>query len=158
MKKRIAFAALLFLAAAVVVGCAKRPEGLPELYPTEITVTTADGTPIANAFVKVASLEQPINFTIGGTTDGSGVAVMRAQLPTGDFVGAPAGKLKVTVSKSLKVTTGDGADDYTTVEVISADYQNINKTPLEIDIQTTGENKATLQCEANPEHADKVAQ
>lgn len=150
--------ALTFLALAVVVGCQKRPEGLPELYPTEITVTTTDGTPIANAFVKVANPEQPINFTIGGKTNELGVATLQAQLPTGSFMGAPAGKLKVTVSKSLKVITGEGADDFTTVDLVNSEYQNINLTPLEIDVTAAGDNKVALQCEVNPEYADRVAE
>ena len=158
MKKSVAFTLSVLLVLAVMAGCSKRPEGLPELYPTEITITTPDGTPIPNAFVKVADPAQPINYTIGGSTDTKGVAKVQAQLPDGSFVGAPAGKLKVTVSKSLKIVTGEGSDDYTTGELFDAKLQNLELTPLEMEVSASGDNKATFACEVNPDHADRVAE
>jgi len=147
---------MVLLSLAVGTGCTKRPEGLPKLYPTQITLKTTEGMPIINAFVQVAAPENPINYSIGGITDAGGTALMMAQVPNGVFRGAPAGSLKVTVSKSLKIVTGDGPDEYTTAQLFPTDYQNFAQTPFEVTVKETGTNTAELECEINEDYVDYI--
>ncbi len=81
-------------------GCSDRkPEGLPKLYSTTITITQ-EGKPLADASVLLIDPDGP-NHRWGpsGITDGSGVATIKTD---NRYPGAPAGKFKVLVSKSAR--------------------------------------------------------
>lgn len=155
MKKNFVFALSALLVLAAMVGCEKRPEGLPELYPTKITIKTPDGKPITDAFVSVANLENPIRFNIGGKTNKDGVAEMMVQLPTGKFMGAPEGKLAVAVTKSIRVVPDGDENNSFGAQVIDAAYNDANNSPLSIEVKK-GNNEASFECEVNPDYADKI--
>ena len=96
MLKSIHTTVLLFLAAALFSGCSPsdRPEGLPTLYPCEITVIQ-DGAPLAGANVTFMG-DQP--WAVGGGTDDKGVARIFTH---GKFEGAPIGTYSVLISKTI---------------------------------------------------------
>lgn len=89
--------------AALLIGCAKekRPDGIPQQFPTTVTVLQ-EGVPLAGATVAfMAADEGSVNsrWAIDGTTDSSGKAQMAVN---GRYKGSPAGKFKVMVIKFEK--------------------------------------------------------
>ena len=95
-----ALVVLCCLAAVAVVGCGpKLPDGMPKLYPTAVTITS-DGQPVADA--PVQAFMPGFSWPIAGVTDASGRAELSVQ---GQFPGAPAGELTVTVRK-LRIVDG----------------------------------------------------
>jgi hypothetical protein len=134
---------LLTTALLIVAGCngKKTPDGLPKLYPCEITVIQ-DGKPLAGATVILFSEDNSVTWGVSGGTLENGVAVMYTH---GDFKGAPAGKYKVVITKTVIENqptqeqlqnpnfAGSFGDSYDTVAL---KYKNMEKTPLRIEVKT----------------------
>lgn len=156
MKKCLTFAVLLFLIAVVSIGCGpKRPEGLPDLYPTEITIN-CNGAPLAGAYVTVMNAEAPISFAIGGKTNEMGVAAMQVQIAEGDFMGAPEGNLSVLVSKTTIIKDPGGNSDLDFgAELVDPVYLDAKNTPLKIEV-TKGTNAATFDVKPNEKYIDQL--
>ncbi|MDR1958188.1 MAG: carboxypeptidase-like regulatory domain-containing protein [Planctomycetaceae bacterium] len=74
-------------------GGAKKPEGMPPLYPCQITITQ-EGKPLADAVVSLASENN--KWQSSAQTDTKGVAEL---ITYGQFLGVPAGTYKVLVVK-----------------------------------------------------------
>ena len=146
MKSFIAL--FLCITVGLTAGCGrgpKRPEGMPDLYKTTITITQAD-SPLADAMVnlKLADGAQSQWYS-GGATDANGVVTVSTQ---GDFQGAPAGKYKVLVSKVT--TENDPSNERSlTYEMVDPQYANFAKTPLEIEIKAEPGNTFTLDVGPN---------
>ena len=141
-----------FIAVAVVavIGCAKtdKPEGLPDLFPCEITITQ-DGKPLAGANVVFFGDQK---WAVGGGTAENGVAKIYTH---GKFEGAPSGKYKVTVTKTITEGGPTEADlnnpSYSggygkQYDVIDKKFRSAETTTLEIDV-APGKNTKTLDVE-----------
>ena len=131
------FAALL-LAVSFIVGCGgePRPAGMPRLYSASIVVTQG-GEPLEGASVTLTP-EDPENARWGpmGTTDGSGVAVLRTD---GKYAGAPLGAYKVVVSKLQIIDPPPGTPGESRgVNHVPSQYASIADTPLRVEITAKG--------------------
>lgn len=86
-------------------GCSfgpKKPEGMPKLCPTEVTVSSDSG-PVADAIVSLIPADGTrAKWGSGGKTNSNGVAKIKTH---GQFDGVPVGKYKITVKKTE--TQGD---------------------------------------------------
>ena len=153
MKSLIPLLICVSLGLVIIAGCGgpKRPEGMPELYKTTITVTQA-GTPLVDAMVnlKLADNSQSQWYS-GGATDANGVVIVSTQ---GDFPGAPAGKYKVLVSKVTTEDNPNNPEQRLTFEMVEPQYANFAKTPLEIEVKAEPENNFTL--DAGPTYKKEV--
>ena len=89
----------------LAVGCApsNRPDGLPPLHPTTVTIMQ-NGTPLSGVSVRLIAKE-PSEWPSAGTTDASG----KANIVTyGQFPGTPEGEYTIVLSKTESVSKGDG--------------------------------------------------
>ena len=143
---------LCFLTVPLVAlfGCSPsdRPEGLPTLYPCEITVIQ-EGVPLAGANVTFIG-DQP--WAIGGGTDDKGVARIFTH---GKFEGAPVGTYSVLITKTVlegaptpeerdnPSYTGGGGTMYSTVD---RKFGVLDTTPFTIEI-IAGKNSQTFDVE-----------
>ena len=154
----LAGAALMLLS---VGGCGdSRPEGMPELYPTTVTITQ-EGEPLADATVSLYPENSELaRWPVGGKTDENGEAVMTT---FAKYPGAPAGTFKVAVNKT--VTEGDpvpehpGRDatpeeiaaydramktgSFEAYRVVAEEYRTAGTTPLTVEVEAGGENNFT---------------
>lgn len=134
----------LLLLVLFVSGCAeRRPPGFPTLYPVTLHVTQ-EGEPLADASVSLRWIDNSMTWSIGGTTDEKG----NVRLAThGKFEGAPLGKFKVVVFKTVSIgekeyeeasNRGDlKAAEKIDVQVFSHvenRYNSPDTTPIEIEI------------------------
>ncbi|WP_442507783.1 carboxypeptidase regulatory-like domain-containing protein [Novipirellula sp. SH528] len=141
VNRTAAVAALLFV---VACGCSgeSAPDGLPDLYPTTLTIHQS-GSPLVGASVQLVSTDPVLGkWVSGGSTNDKGEVVVMTH---GNFEGAPAGKFKVTVNKTL--TDGQVAGNDPGVsspvkmyDLVDAKYRNLTTTPIEVEI-AAGENK-----------------
>ncbi|MDR0610625.1 MAG: hypothetical protein LBG58_10980 [Planctomycetaceae bacterium] len=127
---------LFILLSLGIFGCGEnRPDGLPKLYPVSLQFTQ-DGIPCNGASVHLVPLEE-IVWAIGGSTDANGTVVFKTH---GKFAGVPAGKYKVTVSKTEREEIGPTPQSiYESQEIVFYDlveqvYSNPKMTPLEIEV------------------------
>ncbi|MFG0262836.1 MAG: carboxypeptidase regulatory-like domain-containing protein, partial [Novipirellula sp. JB048] len=75
---------------------------MPELYPATVTITQ-EGDGLADATVTLYPEDPALRrWAVGGVTDENGTATLRTHVK---FPGAPAGRFKVMVNKT--VTEGD---------------------------------------------------
>jgi len=144
----------MILCFGLFAGCTQKlPDGFPKLYPTTLTVTQ-EGTPLAEASVILYSADDPsFRWVVTGVTDSKGNA------PLGTFAttqirknGAPAGKFKVTVTKTKSdevpvlspVAEQDEIDAWRAQmrqlkpqnhKFVEQQYSDINATPLEVVIE-----------------------
>ena len=98
MNRTLASLIVLLSMVFLMTGCwgEPRPAGMPKLYPASIVVTQ-EGTPLEGASVLLFPEDSANSqWGPGGTTDASGVAVLRTN---GKYPGAPLGSYKVAVSK-----------------------------------------------------------
>lgn len=131
----------LILVALSIAGCTGndgRPADLPPLFPCEITITQ-EGNPLVGATVGLESIgESQGTYFPAGITDDRGKTV----LSTYGYDGAPAGKYKVTVRKTVTEggsnatneygePIGSGGIEYRTVET---KFSRANTTPHEIEV------------------------
>ena len=96
------FVALLLIGLVLCsFGCSrgpKRPDGFPKIYPTEITVNSASG-PVEDAIVTLYPADgSRSQWSSGARTNAKGVARIKTH---GQFDGAPEGKYKVVVKKTV---------------------------------------------------------
>lgn len=167
--------ALLLLAAVAFTGCGEpKPEGLPTLYPATIKVVQ-DGKPLEGATVTFVPEDASLTrWPIGGDTDAEGVVKLNT---FHKYAGAPAGKYKVTVNKS--VTTGDPkpvhpgenatfeqlqaydkamkTGKFEVFKVVAPKFRIANTTTLNVEIQASGGNSATLDVEGAVKEKDAAA-
>jgi len=117
----------LFLCALMlfVVACGgpKKPDGMPALHKTTLTLTQ-DGTPLAGASVSLVPETGAMRWPAGGITDKSGTVHIKTMA---QFDGAPEGSYKVTVIKTEEEDTGEvvkmsDADGGGTVPVMKSYY------------------------------------
>ena len=135
------FYAILSVLIVLAMGCApsNRPDGMPPLHPTTITITQ-NGSPLAGVSVRLIAKE-PNGWATAGTTDASG----KAEIVThGQFSGAPEGAYAIVLSKTEHVNKGGGGQSGEeggsggTTEVFSL-----------IAVEHTKEETSTLQITVN---------
>ena len=154
----------IFLAVTLVLcllsGCnrQKRPDGMPPLFPCDITITQ-DGKPLDEADVRLVLESGTTDWITAGKTNASGVAKLSTHA---QFAGAPAGTFKVLVSKNVPAPSKypmpaqDASPDEWSewrgkvqletcplVRYVKPEYENANTTPHSITI-TKGKNTATF--------------
>lgn len=129
------------LVALFIAGCSKddgRPKDLPPLFPCEITITQ-DEKPLAQATVSLESSGEVNSVYLpSGITDESG----KALISTYGFKGAPAGKYKVTVRKTIVEDVKQVMDSYgdmvdspgTDYRVVERKYSDAKATPHELEV------------------------
>ena len=102
------FHTILSVLVMLAVGCtpSNRPDGLPPLYPTTVTITQ-NGSPLADVSVGLISAE-PSEWVVSGLTDTSGKASI---VTHGQFSGAPAGEYTVVLSKTENVFDGERSSE-----------------------------------------------
>ena len=96
--KKIAMIIPVFAVAvlALTSGCGQKlPAGMPKLYPVTITLTS-DGQPLVGAGVSAYTDIANFSWSIAGVTDENGQTEL---LTSGQYRGAPEGKLTVCVEK-----------------------------------------------------------
>ncbi|MDD3586265.1 MAG: carboxypeptidase-like regulatory domain-containing protein [Thermoguttaceae bacterium] len=139
-----------------MTGCGEKlPPGMPKLYPAKMTVTYEDGKPIEKALIILIADGGTGNasWSHTGNTDASGGAEIFTQ---GKYKGLPAGKYKVTVSKTVsegepmpgEPTDEESAKRYDAwkksankekvFKVISPEFEDGSKTPLSITVEAKG--------------------
>ena len=122
---RLLFGGLL-VGCLAIMGCGggeSKPANMPTLYPITLKFTQ-EGQPCAGALVIL--IPQDTNkWTTGGITDAAGGTVLKTH---GKYLGVPAGKFKITVSK--QETDADG----TAYNLINPDYGDISKTTLNLEV------------------------
>lgn len=143
-------------------GCSrgpKKPEGMPKLYPTEITVNSESG-PVADAIVSLVPADgSRAQWSSGGRTNAQGMARVKTH---GQFDGVPTGKYKVIVKKT--VTEGEAPppmgtdaesqriyDEYMSsgnkqkfFNVVDAKFNSVKTTPLGVDVAEQKLNATTV--------------
>jgi hypothetical protein len=139
---------------SLIAGCggAKKPSGFPDLVPHSIVVKNGG---VAEAGVSVSLLPENLSgsWAVGGTTDAEG----KTKLATfqGDYTkfGAPAGKFKVVLSKTVRPASEVSEEEYIRMSqgerdvygqkmaeemkklpIIVPESLTTSKTPLTIDI------------------------
>jgi len=134
-------------------GCSrgpKRPDGMPKLYSTEITVNSESG-PVDDAIVTLYPSDgSRSQWSSGARTNAQGVARIKTH---GQFDGVPEGKYKVVVKKTI--TEGDdpppmGIDEETQrvyeeymrsgnqqkiFSVINSQFESVKSTTLEAEVK-----------------------
>ena len=128
----LAFSLLLF------PGCSdtSRPSDLPPLFPCTVSVTQG-GVPLAGVFVELVSLDSQ-KYRASASTDEGG----RATMTTYGYPGAPAGKYKIIVRKSIEDDIVMGKDVYGADAIVSSNRYNVveplygqtDQTPHEVEV------------------------
>ncbi|MCL2624701.1 MAG: hypothetical protein FWD31_13650 [Planctomycetaceae bacterium] len=134
----------LILVVPLILGCGQRPmpEGLPKLYPLALDLFQ-DDQPLVEATVSLYPADSTSKWSSGGFSDNNGRAVI---VTHGGFDGAPVGKYKVAVVKSIIEGAPESMDDQGNSQsftLIETQYTNRNTTPLEIEVQS-GQNSLRL--------------
>lgn len=159
-KRCVPFSVLLGILASVI-GCNEpRLEGMPDTYPTSITITQ-DGAPLAGATVVLYPEDSSLTrWPVGGITDEQGKADM---MTSSKYAGAPAGKFKVIVSKTVtegdplpkhpgQGATRDQINEYDRAlktgkfeifKVVEKTYRTAGTTTLNVEVSAAGENNLT---------------
>ena len=115
---------LLLLAVTLVLpvpGCGgqKLPAGMPDLYPTTITITQ-ENQPLGDAIVMLANADKSVEWSAVARTNAKGVAVLET---SGQYKGVPAGTYKVTVTKQEMERPPDPYADAPDPKVDQGKYQ-----------------------------------
>ena len=102
--RSIKFLSLLMLATLFCVGCGpKKPDGIPKLNQTKITVQKA-GAPVVEANVFLVPDGAPSgSWSVSGKTDAMGVAVIKTMQGDWEAPGAPEGNYKIYLTKFTKI-------------------------------------------------------
>lgn len=140
VNQTVALASLCLLG---VCGCSGQsiPDDLPELYPTTLTVHQS-GTPLVGASVQLVAADPALQkWVSGGSTNEKGEVVVMTH---GKFEGAPVGKFKVTVNKTLTEGQSAGNDPGVSnpvkiYDLVETKFRSITTTPVEVEIMA-GEN------------------
>lgn len=141
---------LLCVGASLLVslGCVgkKKPDGLPELYPTIITITT-EGNPLEGASVVLMPSDPDNRWAAAGITDSSGKAVIRTYA---QFLGAPEGKFKVCVTKTYTDPSiplprpGEPGPLPPSYELVNPKFGRPDKTDFEMEVVAGKKNTETF--------------
>ena len=136
------------------IGCSKEklPEGMPTLGPIKLKLTTDGSTPLESASVTlVPENAEMTKWLAGGTTDGQGVCLIRT---LGRYDGAPVGKYKVIVQKTIieggasgEVTDAGGSSaggQAKSFHLVGKEYRSPQTTPLEVEVQEKANPDVTL--------------
>ena len=102
MKPSTFFMLFLFFVVLTLVGCNRRPAGMPATFPCKITIVNG-GTPQVGYDVSLYSVTGNGSLSISARTNSSGVANIKTQLTDYVAQGAPEGTYKVTVEKHLEL-------------------------------------------------------
>ena len=119
-----------------VGGCApsNRPPGMPVLHPASITITQ-EGKPVSDVSIRLVP-DTPSEWLVSSMTNDSGTAPL---VTYGQFPGAPEGKYKVVLSKTVleEVEPSRDAESSAVMDiysVIAVEYTKPETTTLEITI------------------------
>lgn len=144
-KLPIAVCFALSFACMLLSGCTgeKKPEGMPEIHSTVIKIES-EGKALTDASVSLVPVDKTQTWTAGGTTDSSGTATM---MTFAKFPGAPAGKFKVCVTKTLVEPDPNADPDSPSVGSISYDlvddkYANPDTSDFEVEVVAGQKNTA----------------
>jgi hypothetical protein len=135
---RTQFAVVFCLFTCGLTGCGEpKPDGLPKLQPVSLSFIQ-EGQPCENASVHLNPVDEN-PWAVGGTADSTGTVVFRTH---GKYSGAPAGKYKVTVSKTDREEIGPPPKDMFDIQqetvmydLVDPVYSNPATTPLEIEVE-----------------------
>ena len=139
-----------------VVGCGgeKKPDGMPALQKTTLAFVQ-DGSPLTDATITLVPLEsENIRWPAGGTTDSQGVLQVKTMAK---YDGVPAGKFKITVSKTetegtfTPVESSDeggarrpaATGNVKTYYLVDKKYRSADTTDLDLEIKS-GTNAETF--------------
>ena len=161
MKKSILALSLgLFVVLGLAAGCGpKLPDGMPALYPTEITITV-DGQPVENALVSAFPASATFTWPIGGKTDASGKVAL---MTDGKYSGAPEGELTVCVIKNRDVhgetfNTPKPTDSYDSARAwerkVTSELQTFRVVGVDYNAKETSPLKMTIKKGSNAETFD----
>lgn len=139
MRKPVKSAVMIVLC-LLAMGCSseKRPTGMPELIPTVIKLTQG-GAPLEGASIAlIPQAAENSRWASGGSTDSNGEVAIQT---LGRYAGAPAGKYKITVYKSLIEDLSPGVEDspsvikkYKTYSLVDIKLRTPDTTSLELDV------------------------
>lgn len=101
----IRYMLLLSLVCLLLGGCSRSSDGLPPLYPCQITILQ-EGKPLSNAYVTLfidrgestSETGHQQNWAVSGATDSEGIALIGTN---GRRLGAPQATYKVTIVKTV---------------------------------------------------------
>jgi len=129
---------LALLPLLLFCACSKssRPADLPPLFPCAVSVTQG-GAPLEGAYVELISPDAQ-KYRPSATTNENG----KASLLTYGHSGAPAGKYKILVKKTIEDDIVYSTDEYGTQSIASSNryelvddlYHDATKTPHEIEV------------------------
>ena len=119
-------------------GCSEssRPSDLPPLFPCTVSVTQGGG-PLVGAYVELVSPDSPTYRPSASTDENGNAAIM-----TYGFSGAPVGKYKIIVRKSIEDDIVMGKDEYGVDAVVSSNRYNVvadihgdaSRSPHEVEV------------------------
>lgn len=136
------FLTAFLLLSFVSCGGQKKPDGMPPLHPTKITIVQENG-PLEGATVTLVNADDPrFRWVVGGVTDAQGICQLKTH---GNYQGVPVGKYKVLVQKSYSTGGSEPSGvpqpaSVNTPEVkwfdtVDLKYKTVNTTDLEIGIK-----------------------
>ncbi|MDR0610799.1 MAG: hypothetical protein LBG58_11865 [Planctomycetaceae bacterium] len=142
---RLSFIILFSIGITLACNRVQKPNGLPKLFPCTITITQ-NGVPVQGILISLIDPDVTECWTVSGLTNTSGTATIRTH---GNFVGAPSGVYKVTLSKTEKTgeyDTMSGTLPSQSVplqiySLIDTKYNDETTTPLKITV----ENKKVIE-------------
>lgn len=142
MKYRFALLVAICCLGAAVVGCSKgpkKPDDLPSLNPTTITVTYDDGTPVDGATVALLPVEKQAGraWNLTGKTDANGTVTLKTD---GNWDGAPSGVYNVIVTKEVSeveepTEKGGSSRAKSVTRLVDQKYANPKTSGLTVEIQ-----------------------
>jgi hypothetical protein len=119
-----------------VAGCSNnnipKPEGFPDIYPVTLTMTQ-EGKLLTGTTVTLVAQDQSTKWGTSGFSNTEG----KIELKTAGFIGVPAGKYKVVITKTVSEgipTTPDESGDPKTYTLVEKIYTDPNTTPLTLEI------------------------
>ena len=119
MRKTTVFSILLLAAFVTVIGCKgqKRPEGMPDLVPATFKLVQ-EGTPLEGAEVHLFTTTH--GFGVYGKSNAEGIVELKTH--TDDYLGAPAGEYKVTVTK-VEITPSEFGEEIPNEMIAAQEWQ-----------------------------------
>ena len=138
---------ILLLPLLFLSGCSEssRPSDLPPLFPCTVSVTQGGG-PLAGAYVELVSPDSP-KYRPSAATDESG----NAAIMTYGYPGAPVGKYKIIVRKSIEDDIVMGKDEYGEDAVVSSNRYSVvadihgdaSRSPHEVEVTASSKGVQT---------------
>lgn len=132
---------LIILTVFLETGCSSGPdppEGMPTLHPVKITLLQ-DGKPVESASVRLVPNGKPSSWYSGGSSDAQGMVAIKTH---GQFLGAPAGNYKVTITKIETPTASNSSLENlnqathqdSSFDLVDPKFGSPAKTPLLIEV------------------------